>query len=321
MTTLTPPPTMPTAATPAATGGRPAARPRNAPQRKKARQARALVLPALIFSVIMTQIPFLTTIYFSTLQWNQLRPDEIAFNWFKNYAVVFTGPDFLPSLISTVVITGSSVVLSLLLGLFFAILLDRKFVGQGLARTLMITPFLVMPAAAALIWKWSMLDANVGMVNWALNTVGLPSVAWNTDLPIVTIIMLLTWQYTPFMMLILLAGLQSQSREVLEAASVDGAGPWRTFQWMTLPHLRQYIEIATRLGSIMLLQAFDPIAIMTKGTGGTKTLSYLLYERAFIGLDVGQAAAFGVVTVVVTIAVATFALRTLFKVFINGGER
>jgi len=278
-------------------------------------------MPALIFSVVLTQIPFLITVFFSTLEWNQLRPTEIAFNWFKNYAVVFTGPDFLPSLLSTVVITGSSVVLALLFGLFFAVLLDRKFVGQGLARTLMITPFLVMPAAAALIWKWSMLDVNVGMVNWALNLIGLPSVAWNTEFPVLTIVMLLTWQFTPFMMLILLAGLQSQSKEVLEAASVDGAGPLRTFQWMTLPHLRQYIEIATLLGSIMLLQAFDPIAIMTKGTGGTKTLAYLLYERAFIGLDIGQAAAFGVVTVVVTMIVATIALRTLFKVFMNEGER
>jgi sorbitol/mannitol transport system permease protein len=289
--------------------------------KKKGRQARALVMPALIFSIVLTQIPFLVTIAFSLLQWNQLRPSEIKFNWFENYAVVFTGPDFLPSLMSTVIITGSSVVLSLLLGLFFAVLLDRKFLGRGLARTLMITPFLVMPAAAALLWKWSMLDVNVGMVNWALNVLGLPSVAWNTDLPVVTIVILLTWQYTPFMMLILLAGLQSQSREVLEAASVDGAGPWRTFQWMTLPHLRQYIEISTLLGTIMMLQAFDPIAIMTKGTGGTKTLSYLLYERAFIGLDVGQAAAFGVVTVIITIAVASIALRTLFKVFINGGDR
>jgi len=294
---------------------------RRGAQRKKGRESRRLVMPALIFSVVLTQIPFLITVFFSTLEWNQLRPTEIAFNWFKNYAVVFTGPDFLPSLLSTVVITGSSVVLALLFGLFFAVLLDRKFVGQGLARTLMITPFLVMPAAAALIWKWSMLDVNVGMVNWALNLIGLPSVAWNTEFPVLTIVMLLTWQFTPFMMLILLAGLQSQSKEVLEAASVDGAGPLRTFQWMTLPHLRQYIEIATLLGSIMLLQAFDPIAIMTKGTGGTKTLAYLLYERAFIGLDIGQAAAFGVVTVVVTMIVATIALRTLFKVFMNEGER
>lgn len=289
--------------------------------RKKARQARALVLPALFFSIALTQIPFLVTIYFSFLDWNQLRPDEIEFNWFRNYAALFTGTDFLPSLIATVVITGSAVVLSLLFGLLFAILLDRKFLGQGIVRTLMITPFLIMPAAAALIWKFSMLDANVGMVNVGLNLLGLPSVAWNTDAPVLTIIILLTWQYTPFMMLILLAGLQSQNREVLEAASVDGAGPFRIFQWMTLPHLRQYIEIATLLGGIMLLQVFDPIAIMTKGTGGTKTLSYLLYERAFIGLDIGQAAAYGVVTVIITIVVATIALRTLFSVFMKGGTR
>lgn len=286
-----------------------------------ARQARLLVLPALIFSIVLTQIPFLVTIVFSTLKWNQLRPDEIRFAGFDNYAAVFTGPEFVQSLWATVSITGSSVILSLVFGLLLALLLDRTFPGRALARTLIITPFLVMPAAAALIWKWSMLDANVGVVNWALSLVGVPPVAWNTDVPVATIIILLTWQFTPFMMLILLAGLQSQSREVLEAASVDGAGPIRVFGAITLPHLRQYIDIAVLLGAIMLLQVFDPVAIMTKGTGGTKTLPYLLYERAFIGLDVGQAAAFGVITVAITIVVATLALRTLFKVFMNGGAR
>ena len=122
-------------------------------------------------------------------------------------------------------------------------------------------------------------------------------------------------------MLILLAGLQSQTPEVLEAAAVDGASAWKTFRWITLPHLRQYVEIAVLLGTIMLLQVFDPIAIITKGTGGTKTLSYLLYERAFVGLNVGEAAAYGVVTVLLTIVVATVALRSLFKVFIEGGQR
>src|SRR5690606_25345437 len=186
-------------------------------------------------------------------------------------------------------------------------------------RTLLITPFLMMPAAAALIWKWSMLDANVGMVNWLFSLVGIPPAAWNTDLPVVTIIMVLTWQFTPFMMLIILAGLQSQSGEVLEAASVDGAGPFRSFIYMTLPHLRTYIELAVLLGTIMLLQVFDPIAIMTRGTGGTKTLPYLLYERAFVGLEIGEAAAYGVLTVILTIIVATIALRLLFKIFRTEG--
>ncbi len=282
------------------------------------RVSRGLVAPALIFSIALTQIPFVVTIIFSTLNWNQLRPDEIRFAGFQNFVEVFTGGDFLPALWSTVLITSSSVILSLVFGLFLAILLDRKFPGRAAARTLAITPFLVMPAAAALIWKWSILDVNVGMLNWGLGLIGIDPVAWNTDLPVVTIVMLLTWQYTPFFMLILLAGLQSQNREVLEAASVDGAGAVRTFRAMTLPHLRQYAEISTLLGTVMLVQVFDPIAIMTKGTGGTKTLSYLLYERAFIGLDVGQAAAFGVVTVIVTIGIATIALRTMFKVFVDG---
>jgi len=289
--------------------------------RRKARQARALVLPALIVSLVLTQIPFIVTIVVSFTTWNQLRPEDTGFAGFDNYLTVFANGDFLSSLWATVLITGSSVILSLVIGLGFALLLDRKFLGQGIARTLMITPFLVMPAAASLIWKFLMLDVNNGIVNVALNAVGLPSVAWNTDLPPVTIIVVMTWQFTPFMMLILLAGLQSQSKEVLEAASVDGAGKMRTFQHMTLPHLRQYIEIATLLGGIMLLQMFDPIAIMTKGTGGTKTLPYLLYERAFIGLDIGQAAAFGVITVIITLAVASIALRSLFKVFVEGKVR
>jgi sorbitol/mannitol transport system permease protein len=283
--------------------------------------SRSLILPALTFGIVMTQIPFLVTIYFSLLNWNLLKPGEIGFAWFKNYISVFTTGDLVPAIIATVGITASAVILSLLFGLLFAILLDRGFRGQALARTLVITPFLIMPAAASLIWKYSMFDTSIGVINWVTTTLGLPTIAWSTDWPLATVIIVLTWQFTPFFMLILLAGLQSQSREVIEAASVDGAGAFRTFQWMTLPHLRQYIDISILLGSIMLLQVFDPVAIMTKGTGGTKTLAYLLYERAFIGLDVGQAAAYGVVTVVLTLIVATIALKTLFKVFMAGGNR
>jgi sorbitol/mannitol transport system permease protein len=280
--------------------------------------SRALIAPALIFSIALTQIPFLVTIYFSLMRWNLLQPRERGFAGLENYKYVFTTGDLFPAIKATVGLTAISVLSSLLVGLGLAILLDRTFRGQSIARTLIITPFLIMPAASALIWKFSMFDTNIGVINFIVQKLGFSAIGWSTEYPYLSVIILLTWQFAPFMMLILLSGLQSQSREVLEAASVDRAGAWRTFLLITLPHLRQYIEISILLGTIMLLQAFDPVAIMTKGTGGTKTLAYLLYERAFVGMNVGQAAAYGVVTVVLTIVVATVALRTLFKVFMTG---
>jgi sorbitol/mannitol transport system permease protein len=252
------------------------------------------------------------------MRWNLLQPADKGFAGFENYLYVFKTGDLLPAIIATVGITAFSVISSLIVGLVFAVLLDRTFRGQSIVRTLIITPFLIMPAASALIWKFSMFDTNIGVINYVVQKLGFEAISWSTDYPYISVIILLTWQYAPFMMLILLSGLQSQSREILEAASVDRAGVWRTFTFITLPHLRQYIEISVLLGTIMLLQAFDPIAIMTKGTGGTKTLAYLLYERAFVGMNVGQAAAYGVVTVLITIVVATLALRTLFKVFMTG---
>ncbi|MGO1768951.1 MAG: carbohydrate ABC transporter permease [Microbacterium sp.] len=289
-------------------------------ERTSLRLARALLWPALIVAIVITQVPFLVTIYYSFQTWNLQRPNDQGFAGFDNYVTVLTSGEFFSSLWATVLIVGVSAVISLVGGLLLAMLLDRKFFGRGLARTLLITPFLMMPAASALIWKWSMLDNDAGMVNWALGFLGIDPISWNTQLPILTVIITLAWQYTPFMMLILLAGLQSQQQDVLEAASVDGAGSVRTFFAMTLPHLRQYVELAVLLGVILMLQVFDPVAIMTRGTGGTKTMAYLLYERAFIGLNIGEAAAYGVLTVIITIIVATIALRTLFKMFKVEGD-
>ncbi|HSO64708.1 MAG TPA: sugar ABC transporter permease [Ornithinibacter sp.] len=290
-------------------------------QRKNAWTPRGLLMPALVFLILLTQIPFLVTIGFSLMEWNLLYPAQRGFTGIDNYQTALTSGELWPSIRATVLITAFSVVLSVLFGLLFAVLLDRNLPGRAIARTLMITPFLIMPAAASLIWKYSMFDTNIGVLNWLFQTLGLSAVSWSTDYPMATVVIVLTWQFTPFMMLILLAGLQGQSKETLEAAQVDGAGAWRTFTWITLPHLRMYVEIGVLLGSVIILQVFDPIAILTKGTGGTKTLAYLLYERAFIGLNVGEAAAYGVVTVLLTIIVATIALKTLFKVFMAGGSR
>lgn len=274
---------------------------------------RAPLLPALIFAIIVTQVPFLFTLFYSLQSWNLVRPGSRAFVGFDNYIAVFGDRVFRGAALNTILITGGCVLISLLIGLGLALLLDRPFPGRGLARTLLITPFLVMPVAGALLWKTTMFDPTFGIVNFVLGPFG----GGESTYPLAAIIIALVWQWTPFMMLLLLAGVQSQDRSSLEAAAVDGAGPFQMFVSITLPHMRRYIELSVLLGAIYIVNTFDHIYMMTSGGPGTASanLPFYIYQRAFLGFDVGEAAAMGVVVVVGTIIVATFALRVIFKSF------
>jgi ABC-type sugar transport systems, permease components len=266
---------------------------------------------------VITQLPFLFTLYYSVHSQNLLRPGAAQFVGLANYGKVFTDELFRNAVLNTVVLTASAVLLSMLLGIAFAVLLDRKFLGRGIVRTLLITPFLVMPAAAALLWKTSIYNPVFGLLNWLLSPFGAGNADWVSQYPMIAIILVLTWQWTPFMMLIVLAGLQSQSPEVLEAAKVDGAGAWATFYRITLPHLRQFIELGILLGSIFIVQTFDAIFMITQGGPGqaTTNLPYFIYQQAFRAFDMGEAAAAGVIVVVGTIVIATFALRVISNLF------
>jgi len=278
---------------------------------------RAPLLPALIFAIIVTQVPFLFTLFYSLQSWNLVRPGSRAFVGFDNYIAVFGDRVFREAALNTILITGGCVLISLLIGLGLALLLDRPFPGRGLARTLLITPFLVMPVAGALLWKTTMFDPTFGIVNFVLGPFGGGDIDWLSTYPLAAIIIALVWQWTPFMMLLLLAGLQSQDRSSLEAAAVDGAGPFQMFVSITLPHMRRYIELSVLLGAIYIVNTFDHIYMMTSGGPGTASanLPFYIYQRAFLGFDIGEAAAMGVVVVVGTIIVATFALRVIFKSF------
>ncbi|HEX3629445.1 MAG TPA: sugar ABC transporter permease [Candidatus Dormibacteraeota bacterium] len=277
------------------------------------------LMPALLFTIVVTQVPFLLTIYYSLQSWNIAKPGSPHWVGLHNYGDVFSDPVFYGALLHTIEITFGSVLIATLLGLGLALLLDRKFLGRGLARTLLISPFLIMPTAAALLWKTTLLDPVFGIVNWVIGLFGFGSVAWVSTHPLASVIATVVWQWTPFEMLILLAGLQSQPRDVLEAARVDGASSWAIFREITLPHLRSYLELGILLGAIYVVNTFDVIYMITQGGPGTATtnLPYYIYQRAFQGFDIGQAAALGVVTVVGTIIVATVALRTVFKLFIE----
>jgi sorbitol/mannitol transport system permease protein len=276
------------------------------------------LLPALILTIVVTQLPFVVTLYYSTLDWNLLHPEDgKKFIGLSNYTEAFTDSTFRDAAFNTVVITASAVIISMLFGVGCAMLLDRKFLGRGVVRTLLISPFLVMPIAAALLWKYGVYNPVFGLLNAPAAIFDAQPTDWVSKFPVAAIVSVLVWQWTPFMTLIVLAGLQSQSLETMEAARVDGAGPWQAFRWITFPHLRQYIELGLLLGSIYLVQTFDAIFTITQGGPGTATtnLPYFLYLEAFRAFDIGQAAALGVVVVIATIIVSTFALRVISSLF------
>jgi len=278
---------------------------------------RAPLLPALIFTIAVTQIPFLLTLFYSTQSWNLVRPGSRHFVGLSNYLDVITDSEFRGALLNTVVLTVAAVIIALVLGLCLALLLDRTFRGRGFVRTLIITPFLIMPAAGALLWKTTMFDPTYGLLDFVLRPFGIGHFDWLANFPLGSVIIEIIWQWTPFMTLLILAGLQSQSKEVLEAAQVDGAGRWRTFASITLPQLTRYLQLAVLLGAIYIVNSFDAVYLMTQGGPGTASanLPFYIYQRAFEGFDVGQAAAMGVVVVILTMIVATFALRLMFRTF------
>jgi len=283
---------------------------------------RAPLLPALVFLIIVTQLPFVVTLVISFMDWNAYYPEERGFAGLNNFKRVFTDINMRNAVITTIVLTAAVVLVSLLLGMLIALLLDRKFRGRGAVRTLMITPFLIVPVAAALLWKHALYNPEYGLLNgtltWIWHLFGSnnpPQPDWISTVPLTSIIVALVWQWTPFMMLILLAGLQSRPLDVIEAARIDGASSWEVFRYMTFPHLRQYLELGGLLGSIYVVQNFDTVFTITSGGLGTANLPYTIYQIFYNAHDYGRASAAAVVVVIGTIIIATFALRTVSTLF------
>jgi sorbitol/mannitol transport system permease protein len=297
-------------------------------RRARAWATRAPLLPALIFLIAVTQLPFVATLFISVFDWNSLAPDKRAFSGLSNYAEVFSDADLRGSVFTTILLTVTVVVVSVILGLLLALLLDRKFMGRGLVRTLLITPFLLVPVSAALLWKHVLFNPEYGLLNgawsWVAGLFGDSSPSqpdWISSSPLISVEVALIWQWTPFMMLILLAGLQSRPLDITEAARLDGASTWQMFRFLTLPHLRRYLELGTLLGSIYIVQNFDAVFTITAGGLGTANLPYTIYTTFYQAHEYGLASAAGVVVVIGTIVIATFALRVVSSLFSEEANR
>ena len=285
--------------------------------RREAWLRRLPLLPAFIYVILITQIPFALTVYYSFFSWNLLKDNSFKFAGLENYARLLTDESIRIAVWNTVLLTISVIAISVILGLAVATLLNSEVFGKGFMRTLMIAPFLIMPTAGALIWKDTLLNPLFGLLPYLLAPFGLGRVDWVNQYPMVAVVTVEVWRWTPFMMLIILAGLQSQNPEVLEAARVDGANAFQAFRRITLPLVRPFIELGALLGSLFVVQTFDSIFMLTHGGPGedTTNIPFLLYLVAFQGFNIGQASAIGVVAVILTTIIATVALRTLFSIF------
>jgi sorbitol/mannitol transport system permease protein len=270
------------------------------------------LLPALLFTIALTQVPFVMSIWYSLTDWQVVPPGPRKFVGLDNYGKLFSDHFFRSAVWTSIELTVVPVLGALVLGAGFALLLDRKFFGQGLVRTLLITPFLLMPVVVGLIWKNQMFDTLYGVLNWVIDKLGFTPVEWVSRYPTWSIALVLIWQWTPFMMLIMLAGLQSQPADVLEAAKVDGATPFGIFRQLTVTHLRPYMELGILLGTVYLIQVYDQVAVMTGGGPGSTNVPYFVFQRSIGGgWAFGRASSYSIVVVIASIAIATVALRVL----------
>lgn len=277
--------------------------------------SRLLQAPSIIVLFLWMAVPLSMTIYFSTIRYHLLYPERSGFNNWSNYEFFYTDPAFWPSLLTTLILVGSVLLVSVVLGLALAILINRPFAGRGVVRVLLISPFFIMPTVNALLWKNMMMNPIYGLFAVVSGFFGLEPVNWLSDYPLFSLIMIISWQWTPFALLIFMTSLQSQDQEQKEAALLDGAGFWARFWYMTLPHLARPIAIVVLIQMIFHLSIFAEIFVTTGGGPGIQStnLTFLIFSQALQGFDVGVASAGGVFAIILANIVAIFLVRLIGK--------
>ena len=277
--------------------------------------ARVMLAPAVVVLLVWMIVPLAMTLWFSVQRYNLLRPEDSGFIWFQNYANFVATPAFWLAILNTLLLVLGVLAITVVGGILIALLIDRPIWGQGPVRILVISPFFIMPPVAALIWKNMFMNPTNGLFAAGFRAVGLQPVEWLQDWPLVSVILIVAWQWLPFATLILLTALQSLSSEQLEAAEMDGAPPLKRFWYITLPHLARAITVVVLIQTIFLLGILVEILVTTNGGPGNEstTLTYLVYFEAILDTDAGTAAAGGVVAVILANIVAVFLMRAIGK--------
>ena len=289
---------------------------------KQISTGRRYVLPAAIVVGVMTQVPFLITLVYSTLRWNLSRPDlEIQFRGIENFVHFLAIPDFptLPLfyqvLWQTIVMTGVTLAVCTVFGFLLSLLLDNDIPGVNIARTLMLGPFFVMSTAAGVVWRATIFSSRFGWYGVLSNTFGLPRIDFLSSYPMTVIIVLLVWQWLPFFVLVTLGGLQGLPDDVIDSAKIDGCNWFQNTFLIKRPLVQNHLNIAIMLGLVFIIKEFAIIITTTGGGPGTRSfnLPFLVYRQVFSASNVGRAAAVSVITVVLTLLLVNLLYRSIKK--------
>jgi len=275
--------------------------------------ARIMMAPAVILLLGWMLVPLTMTLWFSFRTYLPLRGGDQGWTGFDNYVRFVTSSAFWPAISTTLIILGSVLAITIALGVLLAILLDQPMWGQGVVRILVIAPFFVMPTVSALVWKNIFMDPTNGLFAHLWRLFGADPVSWLSDAAIPSIVLIVSWQWLPFATLILLTAIQSLDSEQLEAAEMDGASPIKRFAFITLPHLSRAITIVILIQTIFLLAIFAEIFVTTGGAFGTRTLSYLIFQRVLESQNIGLGSAGGVYAIILANIVAIFLMRIVGK--------
>jgi sorbitol/mannitol transport system permease protein len=270
----------------------------------------------------MTQVPFVLTIIFSTLRWNLSRPDiKRTFTGISNYLyflkidTLADIPAFYGILWQTILITGATLLLCSLLGFLLALLLDHDVPGINIARTLILGPFFVMSTASGVVWKTTIFNTIFGWYGVFAKALGLAPVDFISYHPVAVIVVLFTWQWMPFFILVLLAALQGLDQDLMDSSRIDGVNWLQGIFRIKLPLIMNHLRVAIMLGLVFLIKEFGLILTTTAGGPGTRsyTLPYYVYMQVFSANNVGRASALAVMTVILTLILVNLLARSITR--------
>ena len=276
---------------------------------------RALMAPAVVTLFLWMIVPLVMTVWFSLIRYNLMQPDVSGFAGLDNFEFFVTDPSFGTAVVNTLLLIGSVILITVVLGVGVALLVDEPFPGRGLVRILLISPFFVMPTVNALLWKHMMMNPLYGVLAAVWNFFGAQPVDWLTDFPLLSVIIMVSWQWLPFATLIFITALQSMNREQLEAARMDGATYPQQLRYLYIPHLGRSVAVVVMIELIFLLSVFAEIFTTTGGGPGdaSTNVAFLIFKQALLNFDAGVASAGALFAVVLANIAAVFLIRMIGK--------